>query len=134
MKTRFIFNEVIDRLKKALKIKADYEIAERLNMKAGAFNARKKSDSLPYEELLLLAELEKLDYNWLLTGEGTMLKGGGANENFSDEDVKLLKLIKALAPEQKNDMVKDLEKFVRYNQSAISHFLATNGGEMRAAA
>ncbi len=64
-----------------------------------------------------------------------MLKGGVAgNESFSDEDVKLLKLIKALAPEQKNDTVKDLEKFVRWNQSAISHFLASNQGEQQRAA
>ena len=74
MKTRFIFNDVIDRLKKALKINLDCEIAERLNMKAGTFNARKKTGSLPYEEILTLAELEKIDYNWLLTGEGEMRK------------------------------------------------------------
>lgn len=74
MKTRFIFGDVIERLKKALKINLDCEVAERLNMKAGTFNARKKTGSLPFEEILTLAELEKIDYNWLLTGEGEMRK------------------------------------------------------------
>ena len=73
-----------------------------------------------------------IDMNWILTGEGTMLKGGVAgNESFSEEDIRLLRLIKALAPEQKNDTVKDLEKFVRWNKSAISHFLASNQGEQQ---
>ena len=68
MKNRFNFLEVTGRAKKALNIKADCELAERLKMKSGTYNARKKSDSLPYEDLLKLAELEKIDFNWLLTG------------------------------------------------------------------
>lgn len=80
MKNEFIFTEVIDRLKKALQIKADYELAERLNMKATSFNSRKKANSLPYEEILLLANSENLNIDWLLTGNGQMLKSD-ATEN-----------------------------------------------------
>jgi hypothetical protein len=69
MKNRFNFDDIISRLKKALNIKNDCELAEKLNMKAGTFNARKKANSLPYEEVLILAELEKLDFNWVLTGK-----------------------------------------------------------------
>lgn len=133
MKSEFNFEAVIGRLKKALQIKEDKQMAELLGMSPAAFNGRKKSDSIPFDAVISLSAKENLDYNWLLTGSGSMLKGGGAaNESFSDEDVKLLKLIKALAPEQKNDTVKDLEKFVRWNESAISHFLASNqGGELQ---
>ena len=74
MKTEFNFNDVVDRVKKALKINADYELAERINMKPTTFNSRKKANSLPYEEILALANSEKLDFNWLLTGEGEMLR------------------------------------------------------------
>lgn len=117
MKTRFIFNEVIDRLKKVLKINHDYEVAERLNMKPGAFNARKKSDSLPYEEILLLAELEKLDYNWLLTGEGTMLKNSGVIE-ISGMNIKQKALFEGynyLSEQQQDEVLAVISEKKRIN-------------------
>ena len=55
MKSEFNFIEVIDRAKKALQIKQYNEIAEALGMSAASFNGRKKTDSLPYEPLLALA-------------------------------------------------------------------------------
>lgn len=70
MKTRFDFSEVIDRAKKSLNINTDKDFAERIGMKPVAFNARKKANSLPFEELLLMADLEKLDVNWLFYGDG----------------------------------------------------------------
>jgi phage repressor protein C with HTH and peptisase S24 domain len=74
VKNEFNFIEVINRVKSALKIKADYELATRLGMKATSFNSRKKANSLPYEELLLLASSENINMNWLLTGNGDMEK------------------------------------------------------------
>ncbi len=74
MKTESYFEEVTGRVKKALKIKTDLELAEKINMKATTFNSRKKAQSLPYEELIELANTEKMDFNWLLTGEGDMFK------------------------------------------------------------
>jgi len=73
MKTVFNFEDVTERIKKALKINHDYELASLMNMKPTTFNSRKKSNSLPYEELLLLADTEKLNFNWLLTGQGNAL-------------------------------------------------------------
>lgn len=69
MNTVSFFESVIDRLKKSLKIKNDYEIAELLNMKATTFNSRKKSGSLPFEEIINLASTEKLDINWIFCGD-----------------------------------------------------------------
>lgn len=70
MKTIFNFNDVIDRVKNSLNINSDKDISERLGMKPAAFNARKKAQSLPFEEILSLANIEKIDFNWLLTGQG----------------------------------------------------------------
>lgn len=97
MKTRFNFNDVIERVKKSLKIKNDCDVAEKLGMKAGTFNARKKSNSLPYEEILVLANAEKLDFNWLLTGEGEMYRNGTEKSEQIDPELQsIIDVCKAL--------------------------------------
>jgi len=68
MKDEFYFDDVIGRLKNVLNINNDYKIAERLNMKPTTFNGRKKANSLPFADILRLANSENLDFNWLLTG------------------------------------------------------------------
>lgn len=110
MKTNFDFNDVIDRAKKALKINKDCDIAERLGMKAGAFNARKKSNSLPYEELLILANAEKIDFNWLLTGEGDMHKGKAAPLAMNRREMMLVELFRALDDTEQQEILSDAQK------------------------
>jgi hypothetical protein len=121
MKNEFNFVEITDRLKKALKINADYELAEKLGMKATSFNSRKKAQSLPFQEILSLAGTEKLDYNWLLTGEGEMLSYDGiADSNtlsISKEEEKMITLYRRCSVEQKKDIVKDAEKYARHSDS-----------------
>lgn len=74
MKNLFEFNDVINRAKKAFKIKDDKELAEFIGMSAGSFSNRKRAQSLPYEELLIVANKQNVDFNWLMTGEGSMYK------------------------------------------------------------
>ena len=129
------FENVMNRIKSLIKSNKDSDLALSLGLSSSGYANAKKRQVLPFDKIFDFSNSRNVNMDWLLTGEGTMLKGGGVgNESFSDEDIKLLKLIKALAPEQKNDTVKDLEKFVRWNKSAISHFLATNQGEQRAVA
>lgn len=52
---RDFFNSVIDRLRVALALKNDAEIAEAIGLKANAFANRKKSGSIPYEEIVNIA-------------------------------------------------------------------------------
>ena len=114
MKSEFNFIDVIDRAKKALKIKQDNEVAEALGMSAASFNGRKKTDSLPYEALLALANKEKIDFNWLLTGEGKMLKGGGASndENISPKRREMLRLLEQLDDNALDDAIYSTKKLV----------------------
>jgi hypothetical protein len=86
-------------------------------MKAGTFNARKKTGSLPYEEILTLAELEKIDYNWLLTGEGEMLKSAKvANDTpLIDRQVQMyLEMMMSLDENSRRDIFSAIEdkKFI----------------------
>lgn len=106
MKTEFIFNDVISRCKEALKIKNDIDLAARLGMKPTTFNSRKKAGSLPFEEIIVLANTENLDFNWLLTGEGYMYRN--ANQV---QDLKASYGVKAEAKSSLLDDVKILERF-----------------------
>lgn len=117
MKNEFNFIEITDRLKKALKINADYELAEKLGMKATSFNSRKKAQSLPFQEILSLAGTEKLDYNWLLTGDGEMMSSDAIAASITQEEEKMITLYRRCSIEQKKDIVKDAEKYARHSDS-----------------
>jgi transcriptional regulator with XRE-family HTH domain len=82
----------------------------------------------------IAGKFKDLDMNWLLTGEGTMLKNGsGANdERFSEEDLQILRMIKRLPPTQKNYQVKNIEVFLQSADEYARHIIQT--GELRMAA
>jgi len=130
MINEFYFDEVVGRLKKALKIKTDIELAEKINMKPTTFNSRKKAQSLPYDEFIELANTEKLDFNWLLTGEGEMLKSkppvtvydrraddiddrAGKTERRVEKAVTLLN---ELSPQQQQEILATIEEKKRLNE------------------
>lgn len=62
------FIEITNRLKFELNLSTDKEIAELLGLSKSAFAERKKRDSFPEKELLLLAGQEGLDAEYILTG------------------------------------------------------------------
>jgi hypothetical protein len=62
------FSSVMARAKEAFNAKTDSALAECLGMKVTAYNNRKKSGSIPYEELIEAAVSRNVDVSWLLTG------------------------------------------------------------------
>lgn len=77
-----------------------------------------------------------INMDWLLTGEGEMLKNQprAANdemERFSEEDVRLLRMIKQLPPTQKNHEIKSIEVFLQ-SANEYARSLAQRG-ELRLA-
>lgn len=55
--------KVIDRLKKALKIKTDIELSEFLNIKPNTISTWKKRDSVDFDSIISICELYELDLN-----------------------------------------------------------------------
>ena len=129
MKNEFNFLEITERVKNALNIKADYELAERLGMKATSFNSRKKAKSWPYEELLLLANTEKLNMDWLLTGEGTMLKGSGGSDELNEETRWLVSMYSKLTPEDRADAAKEIKKIAEITEWEFQRQRRVNEGD-----
>jgi len=64
------FAATLQRLKEALGLQNDKEIAEALGLNPNAFYNRKRLASIPYEEIVRLAELRKLKVDWILFGIG----------------------------------------------------------------
>ena len=57
------FDEVILVLKNKLNIKTSKDLAERLNLTSTAFSERKRTNSIPFNEIIELCIKEKIDLN-----------------------------------------------------------------------
>lgn len=80
------FEKIISNLKKALKIDTDKELSLRLDMKTNTFSERKRTNSIPHNEILELCITEKLDLNEIYT-DNKVIK----NEvNFKEEILQII--------------------------------------------
>jgi hypothetical protein len=68
------FRLITERLKRKLLLNTDKALAEKIGLQPKAFNARKQAGSIPYPEILDLANHYNIDLNWLLTREGSIYK------------------------------------------------------------
>jgi len=68
------YNETIDRMRWAGKLKNDSAIARALGVTPQAFSSYKKRGSIPSDLILKFAEMIGLSVDWLITGEGEMYK------------------------------------------------------------
>jgi len=72
------FEEIIINLKKALKISTDKDLALKLNMSSTTFSERKRTKSVPNNEIIELCITENLNINEIYTD----------NKNISNIDYK----------------------------------------------
>ena len=72
---------VILRLKEALLLSNDNEVANALGISNTAFAQRKLRDSVPVDKIKILCEREIINVNWVLSGEGQMKPQGVRQED-----------------------------------------------------
>ncbi len=121
-------NEVIDRLQIALCLNSDSQLCRMLNVSRSTLGTWRQRNSVPYSFCINIAEEKNISLDWLLTGEGEMLKNSGRKEIKEDEVVVKIKalqiaeLIDSLNQQQQNEIfsviaekkrVNELENFVR---------------------
>lgn len=83
------FEKIILNLKEALKIGSDKELSIRLNMKTNTFSERKRTNSIPHNEILELCITENLNLNEIYT-DNKVIK----NEiNYKEEIISNLELL-----------------------------------------
>lgn len=63
------FNEIMDRLKKTLKINSDTELAEKMELSRSNYSERKQRNSVPYENLINLCKKENISIDYILKNE-----------------------------------------------------------------
>lgn len=75
---------IINELKNYLNIKTDSEFAKFLGLKQNTISSWKSRNSLDYD--LIISKCDQINANWLLTGEGEMLKSKVLNNNLEPDD------------------------------------------------
>ena len=75
---------IINELKNYLNIKTDSEFAKFLGLKQNTISSWKSRNSLDYD--LIISKCDQINANWLLTGEGEMLKSKVSNNNLEPDD------------------------------------------------
>lgn len=73
------FLAVLARLKIVTKAATDTALAKALGISPQTLSSWKIRDSIPYALCVSLARERGVSLDWLLTGEGPMLRGGSAN-------------------------------------------------------
>lgn len=68
------FENIMSRLKKAVNAKSNNELAMMLGLSSSGFANLKKRNSVPYDRILEVLKSHNVSMDWLLTGEGEMLK------------------------------------------------------------
>ena len=106
------FEEVMARLKQAIKAENDAKVAEELGLSSSGFANIKKRGSLPYERMERVCDSRNVSMDWLLTGEGLMWRG----EPTDRQMLALMELVAALSPEQRREICAVAEEKKRLNQ------------------
>lgn len=92
MKTLLIQSDILQRAKKALNLKNDTDLASFLNVsKSTLSNWSKDNRGIDYP--LLFSKCEQVNLDWLLTGEGSMLREPMKQGTSGDEPQRERKLI-----------------------------------------
>ncbi len=119
MKNDFNFDEIISRLKTAINVSNDADLAGRMDMKPNTFSNRKKAGSLPYEEIIRIADSENVNINWLFTGQGSVHRDqpiASPEDTLDQRHTVLLSLFDALSEGQQREILAAAQEKERLNK------------------
>jgi hypothetical protein len=122
--------EVFDRLRQALKLASDKDLAEALGLAYQAFSKRKLRGSMPQEEVETVIEQRGLNAAWVYTGEGPMFEGGEAQARREQEWHELKEQLRAMSlHNQTRSAIEPLVKGIVWGDApAIERWVEEIGG------
>ncbi|MGB4498913.1 MAG: helix-turn-helix transcriptional regulator [Methylococcaceae bacterium] len=104
---------VIIRLKQILNEKSDQKLGDYLGIPKSTISNWRQRDSVPYSICVQVAQEKNVSLDWLLTGEGAMLKGSGANDEImSPKRKRMMELLERLDDDALDDAIYSTKKLV----------------------
>lgn len=99
---------VLDRLQIALGVRSDSQLCEVTGTNRQTMGNWRSRNSVPYSLCVNVAEERGLSLDWLLTGEGAMLRGGinngGEAPTFDPQEQAILALFRSLGESGKREI------------------------------
>lgn len=71
------FDDILDRLKLVFGVKTDTDFAIKMGFRQGAVSSAKQKQAIPPAWIMEVATTKGISADWLLTGEGEMMRGAG---------------------------------------------------------
>ena len=113
-------SKIIREIKLHLGFKNDTELADFLGIKQNTLSTWKSRNTMDYD--LVISKCDFIDANWLLTGEGKMLKSELNEQKFSNNDKYTASLEKINALQE--DKIANLEKTIKELKSKLQKTIA----------
>lgn len=118
---------ILNRIKLAYSLKNDAELARFLEIQRNTLSNWYSRNTIDYDKVFLKCEL--LNFDWLLTGEGDMLKSELNEQKFSNNDKYTASLEKINALQERenaylSEKIKDLEKTIKELKSKLQKTIA----------
>ena len=111
---------ILNRIKLAYSLKNDAELARFLEIQRNTLSNWYSRNTIDYDKVFL--KCESLNFDWLLTGEGDMLKSELTEQKFSNNDKYTASLEKINALQE--DKIANLEKTIEELNNKLQKTIA----------
>lgn len=99
---------VLERLMTVFSVDSDSELARRLDVNRQTLGSWRSRQTIPYALCVSVSESEGISLDWLLTGEGAMLRGvsasPGGNQAVNPQEEAILELFRSLGDAGKREI------------------------------
>ncbi len=107
---------VLDRLQQALNVESDSELSKAIGVNRATLGNWRNRNSVPYSICINICERENLSIDWLLTGEGEILRQKSrTSDNEIDKDI-IASMLEDLNEDQKLEVLLVIKEKMRLNE------------------
>lgn len=118
-------DKILERIRIVFCIQSDSDLAKTLNVAKTTISTWRQRDSTPYSLCVQIAKDKNISLDWLLTGDGEMLKGKQAEQEWGGIEerrgmykapLKIENMLEGLTERQKMLVLADIEEKKQLNE------------------